>query len=123
MKQHARIHGFHSIADLYGCNFSYFQSNSKRMIKKKISGIIAQHTLRELGSFYHFFSGTDSFTCVIALAESHVSIHTWPEDGYVSVDVFVCNYSMNQKDNAKKVFQDILQLFSPKIKKQRFLSR
>ncbi len=29
-------------------------------------------------------------TGVILLAESHISIHTWPEHDYVSVDIFTC---------------------------------
>lgn len=29
-------------------------------------------------------------TCVAMLAESHISIHTWPEKGYAAVDIFTC---------------------------------
>jgi len=30
-------------------------------------------------------------TVVVAIAESHISIHTWPEYGYAAVDVFTCS--------------------------------
>jgi S-adenosylmethionine decarboxylase proenzyme len=30
-------------------------------------------------------------TAIIMIAESHLSIHTWPEFGYAAVDVFTCN--------------------------------
>ena len=29
-------------------------------------------------------------TVVVAIAESHLSVHTWPEYGYAAVDVFTC---------------------------------
>lgn len=30
-------------------------------------------------------------TAIVMIAESHLSIHTWPEFGYAAVDVFTCN--------------------------------
>ena len=29
-------------------------------------------------------------TGVVILAESHISMHSWPEHGYVAIDVFLC---------------------------------
>jgi S-adenosylmethionine decarboxylase len=35
--------------------------------------------------------GTDAgISCVAVLAESHISIHTWPERGYAALDIFMC---------------------------------
>ena len=42
--------------------------------------------------FHHFGEGT-GVTGVVLLAESHISIHTWPETGYAAVDVFMCGRS------------------------------
>lgn len=39
--------------------------------------------------FHHFGEGF-GVTGVAILAESHISIHTWPEYGYAAVDVFMC---------------------------------
>jgi len=30
-------------------------------------------------------------TAIVMIAESHLSIHTWPEHGYAAVDIFTCN--------------------------------
>ena len=38
----------------------------------------------------HPFPGAAGVTGVLLLAESHVSIHTWPEWGYAALDVFMC---------------------------------
>ena len=107
-------HGSHIIADLYGCDFSFFVNKNKREIKTEFSKIILKNSLHELGSFYHFFSGITSFTAIISLAESHLAVHTWPEEEYVSLDIFVCNYSRNQYRNAKNIFKELLKIFKPK---------
>lgn len=43
-----------------------------------------------LHSYFHKFDQGGGVTGVVALAESHISIHTWPEHGYMAVDVFMC---------------------------------
>ncbi|MHA1535961.1 MAG: adenosylmethionine decarboxylase, partial [Alphaproteobacteria bacterium] len=40
-------------------------------------------------NLHHFGEGT-GVTGVAIIAESHISIHTWPERGYAAVDVFMC---------------------------------
>jgi S-adenosylmethionine decarboxylase len=38
----------------------------------------------------HRFSGGGGVSGVAVLAESHISIHTWPERGFAAVDIFMC---------------------------------
>jgi len=38
----------------------------------------------------HTFSDTGGISGVAIVAESHISIHTWPEWGYAALDVFLC---------------------------------
>ena len=45
-----------------------------------------------LGDNFHHFS-PQGVTGIIAIAESHLSIHTWPEYGYAAVDLFTCGES------------------------------
>ncbi len=44
---------------------------------------------------------------VVILAESHLSLHTWPEYGLASVDIFVCNPA-NDPQRASAVLSDAL---------------
>lgn len=39
---------------------------------------------------WHHFGEGFGYTGVIVLAESHISVHTWPEKGYAAIDVFMC---------------------------------
>lgn len=43
-----------------------------------------------LHSHFHHFTPNGGVSGVIVLAESHISIHTWPERDFAAVDVFMC---------------------------------
>ena len=43
-----------------------------------------------LHSHYHHFGDGGGVSGVTVLAESHITIHTWPEVGYAAIDVFMC---------------------------------
>jgi S-adenosylmethionine decarboxylase len=47
-----------------------------------------------LGELFHQFEPV-GVSGVLLLAESHISIHTWPEDRFVGVDIFTCGEEMN----------------------------
>lgn len=52
-----------------------------------------------LGSEVHEFAPDGGGTTVLVLlAESHLSLHTWPEYGYVAVDLFTCGLDMRPED-------------------------
>ena len=44
-------------------------------------------------TFHHF--KPDGISGVVVIAESHISIHTWPEHRYAAVDVFTCGDSVD----------------------------
>nr|WP_254451872.1 adenosylmethionine decarboxylase [Duganella vulcania] len=45
---------------------------------------------RVLFSHFHGFGEGLGVTGVVLLAESHISIHTWPECGFAAADIFMC---------------------------------
>ena len=57
--------------------------------------------LNIVGTSTHTFQG-GGFTAAICLMESHICIHTWPEFGQLTLDIYLCNYL---KDNSDKVFR------------------
>ena len=52
------------------------------------AALAAQATV--LHSHFHHFGEGQGVSGAVLLAESHISIHTWPERGYAAVDVFMC---------------------------------
>ena len=47
-----------------------------------------------LGELFHQFEPV-GVSGVLLIAESHISVHTWPEDGFASVDIFTCGEEMD----------------------------
>ena len=81
-----------------------------RQAKKIISRAIKENGFEELGSFYHDFS-QGGFTGVIALRESHVALHTWPEFNCLTLDVYVCNFKKDNGKNCQKLFEKLVKFF------------
>lgn len=84
--------GTHLIVELTGCEFKNLDD------VKKISDIMVTAAKKAkatvLDASFHKFS-PQGVSGVVVLAESHMSIHTWPELGYAAVDVFTCgDYAM-----------------------------
>jgi S-adenosylmethionine decarboxylase len=52
-----------------------------------------------------------SYTILVALAESHISIHTWPERLTVQLDVFLCNYMHENSKKCEDIYNDIVEYF------------
>ena len=79
--------GKHCVAELYGCDHTILDNEKllKELIREAVD--VAGATLLEICS--HKFS-PQGVTLVALLSESHISIHTWPEDGNVALDVFTC---------------------------------
>lgn len=80
--------GRHVIADLHDVSAEVLGSINfwKEILidgaKKSGATVLSDH-------FHHFGEGY-GITGVIVLAESHISIHTWPEKNYAAIDVFMC---------------------------------
>lgn len=51
---------------------------------------------RILHSHFHSFGDMMGVTGVLLLAESHISIHTWPEYGFAAADIFMCGEAQPQ---------------------------
>lgn len=104
------ITGLHVLGEIYTKDTKNLRALTKT--RKNISKIIKEHSLKELGSFYYKFP-KGGFTGIISLIESHIAIHTWPEFDYLTLDIYLCNYSKDNSDTCKKVFNEISNIFKP----------
>ena len=66
-----------------------------------------------LGSSFHQFH-PQGVTGIVAIAESHLCIHTWPEYGYAAVDIFTCGERF-QPEKAAQLLIDRLESKEPSI--------
>lgn len=84
--------GRHVIAEFYGCNSQKINDLNfvKDSLKKAVD--LSHSTLVDV--LCHEFS-PQGITGIALIMESHLSIHTWPENGYVAVDFFSCNLALN----------------------------
>jgi len=51
---------------------------------------------------------------MILLAESHLALHTWPEQSAVTLDVYVCNFSKDNSEKAETLLQALIGHFDPR---------
>ncbi|MDQ8698382.1 adenosylmethionine decarboxylase [Hyphomicrobium sp. LHD-15] len=77
--------GRHLIVDLFGARKLDDIEHVERTLKKCVEA--AGATL--LHMHLHPLKPTGGVTGVAVLAESHISIHSWPESGYAALDVFM----------------------------------
>jgi S-adenosylmethionine decarboxylase len=78
--------GQHLIADLHGCTGLDDAARIERALRAAV--IAGGATLLDL-RLHHFGAG-QGVTGVALLAESHISVHTWPEHAYAALDFFLC---------------------------------
>lgn len=79
--------GKHIIADFYDCDEELL-SNIKFIKETMLSAAKAAKTTIITSKFYKF--KPFGVSGIIIIAESHLSIHTWPEYKFASVDFFTC---------------------------------
>lgn len=79
--------GLHCILELYGCPAHLL--NDALLIRDLLREAANQARSTLLNEVFHQFE-PQGVTALALLAESHISIHTWPELGYAAVDVFTC---------------------------------
>ncbi|RRB17558.1 S-adenosylmethionine decarboxylase family protein [Larkinella knui] len=72
--------------------------------------LIQELELAKVGEVYHGFPN-GGFTAVVCLTESHVSIHTWPESGLATFDVFLSNFQQDNTQKVRRFYDESLRLF------------
>jgi S-adenosylmethionine decarboxylase len=80
-----RCAGVHLIVDLHGAkgldDIDLVEATLRRCVEASRATLLHIHV-------HHF--QPNGISGVAVLAESHISIHTWPEAGYAALDVFMC---------------------------------
>jgi len=86
MNNGSEFAGQHLILDIWGAR----NLNNIKVIEKCFHQCIKAANATLLHIHLHHFAQGDGVSGVAVLAESHISIHTWPERNYAAFDVFMC---------------------------------
>jgi len=107
--------GNHLLLEVY--NVKYDLLNDTQSLICTMKRGIEKARMEILNIFSHEFT-PQGVTIVIALSESHVSCHTWPEKGSIAIDVYTCG-----SGNPKMVALEILKYLNSENYKIRHLDR
>ena len=78
--------GRHVIIECFGCRLTSNESKLESLLRRAATAGDA----KILSCHMHSFGSKSGLTGVLLLAESHISVHTWPEREYAAFDVFMC---------------------------------
>ncbi|RDI12954.1 polyamine aminopropyltransferase [Comamonas sp. AG1104] len=111
------MHGLHLTADLYQCT-----GHERFMLDADaIAGLCREQTAASgltlvddrWVKFPPYEGQPGGVTGTVLLAESHLAIHTWPETGSVTIDVYVCNFSADNSDKARRLMDGVIEAYAP----------
>jgi len=90
----------HLLVELFNCNTAALENQSLLTELLEAAAIAANVTI--VKSVFHQYS-PQGITGIVIIEESHLSIHTWPEYAYASVDFYTCGDG--HPENALNVIQ------------------
>ena len=92
--------GKHLLLELNGCDHKLL--NDISFIKETMLAAAKASGATVLGESFHQFS-PQGVSGVIIIAESHLTVHTWPEHGYAGADIFTCGTRVKPEKAAKVI--------------------
>jgi S-adenosylmethionine decarboxylase proenzyme len=113
------MQGLHLTADLGGCAADQAAMTDPAVLRTACLEAVAAAGLKAVGELFHRFAPLPGsaeppgVTGVVLLAESHLAVHTWPERGVVTLDVYVCNLGADHSAQAEELLARLQALFAP----------
>jgi S-adenosylmethionine decarboxylase len=92
--------GEHYICDFSDCDRTLLMDSVRA--REVFTEAVRESGLTIVSEGFYQFS-PHGFTCFLLLAESHASLHAWPEYGYCAIDLFTCNLSMDIQPLVEKL--------------------
>lgn len=110
------MRGLHLIAELYACQGNPRLLDDAATLHELCLSLCQAPGLTPLGVLFHQFGDqgqTGGVTGAVILAESHLAVHTWPETREVTLDLYVCNFSQDNRAAAREVGARLIAEFMP----------
>ena len=109
------MHGLHLTADLADCRCPLSHLVDAHALAQACLQAVQAAGLQAVQHITHRFddtpAGPGGVTATVLLAESHLCVHTWPEQRAATLDVYVCNFSGDHSGKARALMQALVQWF------------
>ena len=116
----ASIPGLHIVA-----NFKIVQSDKLTAFepfKEFITHQIVNFDLTQIGEVYHNFEN-GGYTAVVCLTESHLSVHTWPENKFATFDIFLSNHLKDNRAKTASFYANVKEYFGASVLFEQIIER
>ncbi len=112
------MRGLQLCADLHGCEALRPAMTDADALRRLCVDAVRAVGLSAVAERFHGFEPVRpgepaGVTGVVLLAESHLAVHTWPEQRAVTLDVYVCNLGGDNSAKARALLQHLQQAFAP----------
>ncbi|HET7862767.1 MAG TPA: adenosylmethionine decarboxylase [Burkholderiaceae bacterium] len=112
------MQGLHLTADLSGCAPAAAAMTQAEALRHLCLQAAQGAGLTPVAELFHRFAPLapgqpPGLTGVVLLAESHLAVHTWPERGAVTLDVYVCNAGADHSGRAEQALAALIAGFAP----------
>ena len=104
--------GLHLLGEWFDCAGDAVVFGDAPTLRALCLDLTVAAGLSAVGERFHQFA-PHGVTGTVLLAESHLAIHTWPENRFASVDVFVCNFRSDNTAKAQQLFQSLRHALQP----------
>ncbi len=108
--------GRHMLADFHDCAGGL---DDVALVERALREAVPAAGATILDLNLHHFGEGQGVTGVALLAESHMSIHTWPEHGYAALDLFLCG----RRHDIDAALQILIDAFKPADVTKRTIAR
>ncbi|MEM3463813.1 MAG: adenosylmethionine decarboxylase [Candidatus Bathyarchaeia archaeon] len=108
--------GIHIIAEFRGVDPR--KISRVEDLRVVLDRVVAKSGLHVVSSSFHQFE-PHGVSAIYLLSESHLSVHTWPEYGYMALDIFTCG----DDGPALRAFELLLEEFQPTSVEKRVIRR
>lgn len=111
------MQGLHLTADLFHCQCQSAWLTDATVLLARCVQEVSAVGLQAVNQLAHTFPATEhgpgGVTATVLLAESHLCVHTWPEQQSVTLDVYVCNFGADHSAQARCLLDALVQVFAP----------
>ena len=121
------MQGLHLTADLHKCRCDISWLTDANLLGEWCVKAVEAVGLQPVNQLFHAFPATPhgpgGITATVLLAESHLCVHTWPEQKAVTLDVYVCNFGGDHSAKARGLMLALVNRFQPEWTEQRSMDR